>query len=359
MKLKDRIIRLTIERRLEWTIFLVSLVLVGILLVLRLNIWEEQVDFHALRTETVIKSITVWLGAAALFSAYLIRKIHNVYRAPLIEFAKVTEKVANGDFTVYIPPKNDTPGKYTFYDKIAVDFNKMVKELGSVETLKTDFFSNVSHEIKTPIAAIQNSAKLLQKDSLSDEQRKEHAANIMKSTQKLSVLISNILKLDKLEKQTIGPVAATFDLCEQLCQCILQFDDILEKKNIELNVEIEDKRIITADESLLEIAWSNLLSNAVKFTEPGGTITLTQISTDEEITVSVADTGCGMSEDVISHVFNKFYQGDTSHSVEGNGLGLTLVRRIIQLVDGKIFIESELGKGTTFTVIIPKGRINT
>jgi len=353
MKLRDRIIRLIIEKRLEWKVFLYSVVLFGILLTLRLPLWQDLIDFSALRTETVVKAVSVWLGAAALFSAFFSRVVHKTFRAPLDEFAQATEKVANGDFTVFIQTKNDKRGMNAFYGRIAVNFNKMVQELKSVETLKTDFFSNVSHEIKTPIAAIQNSAQILQKDILTDDQRKEYAANIVKSAQRLSELITNILRMDKLEKQTIGPTASKFDLCEQLCQCLLQFDDVLEKKDIKLDVEIDDSLMITADESLLEIVWSNLLSNAVKFTEQGGTVMLKQTSTSEDAIVSITDTGCGINDETVRHIFDKFYQGDTSHSSEGNGLGLALVSRIIDLVDGSITVNSEQGKGSTFTVRLP------
>lgn len=229
----------------------------------------------------------------------------------------------------------------------------MVEELGSMETLKTDFFSNVSHEFKTPLAVIYNNAQLLDRDNLSDEKRREYARNILKASKRLNNLITNMLKLNKLEKQAIQPVPERYDLCRQLCECALQFENIWEIKELEFEANVEDRVMIEADAGLLELVWTNLLSNAVKFTPSGGTVTLSQHSDSESVTVSVADTGCGMDESTIKHIFDKFYQGDTSHSTEGNGLGLALVKRILQLSDGAISVESTVGEGTVVSVKLP------
>ena len=162
-----------------------------------------------------------------------------------------------------------------------------------------------------------------------------------------------MLKLNKLEKQTIQPAPEKYDLCRQLCECALQFEDVWENKEIEFEADIEERRMIMADPGLLELVWTNLLSNAVKFTPSGGTVTLTQVSDQESVTVSVADTGCGMDEKTMAHIYEKFFQGDSSHSTEGNGLGLALVKRILQLSEGSISVESTVGKGTIFTVRLP------
>ena len=234
-----------------------------------------------------------------------------------------------------------------------IDFNKMVEELGSIETLKTDFFSNVSHEIKTPLAIIQNNAELLCMEK-KPEKQKEYAEVIFQTTKRLSELISNILKLNKLEKQAITPVAEEYDLCGQLAECAANYEPVWEKKDIGFDADMEDSVKITADAALMELVWNNLFSNAVKFTEPGGTIKLTEQSDDSEIRVSVEDNGCGMTEETRKHIFEKFYQGDTSHAMAGNGLGLALALRVLQLNDYKIEVESEPGRGSKFTVIIPK-----
>lgn len=238
-------------------------------------------------------------------------------------------------------------------DVLFTDFNKMVEELGSIETLKTDFFSNVSHEIKTPLSVIQNNAELLCKPGLSEEHRMEYTETILHATKRLSNLITNMLKLNKLEKQTIKPVPQKYDLCAQLCECALQFENAWEQKNIDFEAELEERTIIEADAGLLELVWTNLLSNAIKFTPLGGTITLKQKTEEDGVKVSVEDTGCGMDENTVKRIFEKFYQGDTSHSTEGNGLGLPLVKRILQLSDGSIEVKSKVGHGTIFTIRLP------
>ena len=168
----------------------------------------------------------------------------------------------------------------------------------------------------------------------------------------MAVLVSNILRLNRLENQKIVPKRNRYDLCRQLADCILQFENRWEAKGLELEADMEDSAQIYADESLLELVWNNLLSNAVKFTEPGGVISVTERKDGDQIVVSVRDTGCGMSEEQVRHIFDKFYQGDTSHAMEGNGLGLALVRRVMDLTSGEIQVESEPGRGSVFTIIL-------
>ena len=298
--------------------------------------------------------ILYWSAVAVGLTLFTRRQIQRVYEEPMHRLAVATEQVAGGDFSVYIPPLH-TSDKLDYMDIMLADFNKMVEELGSIETLKTDFFSNVSHEIKTPLAIIQNNAELLRMESLTEAQR-EYADTIYQSSRRLADLISNILKLNKLEKQIITPEIEAYDVCAQLAECALGFEEASEQKNLDFDASMEDRAEIAADPALMELVWNNLFSNAVKFTEPGGSITLTETSDGENVYVSVRDTGCGMSEETKKHIFEKFYQGDTSHAMAGNGLGLALALRVLQMNDFRIKVESAPGEGSTFTVVMPKAQ---
>ena len=326
------------------TLLLMSGVHIGIITLANEEQWPTAVQ---------ILLPTLYWGLVAVGLTLFTRwEIRRNYEEPMRNLRNATEKVANGDFSVYVPPLHSV-GKLDYLDAMILDFNKMVEELGSIEVLKTDFFSNVSHEIKTPLAVIHNNAQLLQKTNLEESQRKECADAILHATRRLSNLITNMLKLNKLEKQAIQPAPQSFDLCAQLSECALQFENPWEQKDIEFIAELEDRALIRGDEELLALVWTNLLSNAIKFTPAGGTVTLTQRTEPDAVTVEVADTGCGMEAETMRHIFDKFYQGDTSHSTEGNGLGLALVRRILELSDGTITVQSTVGKGSVFTVRLP------
>ena len=313
------------------------------------------VGMNELGWNDVIQSavpLLYWGLVAAGLTVFTRREIRKAYEEPMHKLANATKRVAEGDFSVYVAPGH-TADKLDYLDVMLIHFNKMVEELGSIETLKTDFFSNVSHEFKTPLAVIYSNAQILQRQELNDKQQ-ECVNNILNSSKRMSNLIQNMLKLNKLEKQTISPAVEKYDVCAQLCECAVQFEESWEEKNIELNVEMEDSAYIAADPGLMELVWNNLLSNAIKFTPDGGTITLSQISNDTSVTISVADTGCGMKDEVKRHIFDKFYQGDESHATLGNGLGLALVKRILELSDATITVESTPGKGSVFTVTLEK-----
>jgi Signal transduction histidine kinase len=312
----------------------------------------NYLDYKSITKIHVILILMFWILGASIFTYIISRRINYMYEKPMQAFAKATKQVANGDFSVYVEP-NHSADKMDYLDYMFLDFNKMVEELGSIETLKTDFISNVSHEIKTPIAVIQNYAEYLQKESVLENQRMEYAKIIEDTSRRLASLITNILKLNKLENQKLKPEVEKYDVCRQLSECAIQLEELWEKKNLDFEADMEDRAFIVADESLLELVWNNLLSNAIKFTENGGTVVLKQTSTADSIIVSITDTGCGMSEDTMKHIFDKFYQGDSSHSKEGNGLGLALTLRVLQLHDSTISVSTTLGKGTTFTVTLP------
>ncbi len=264
------------------------------------------------------------------------------------------EKITSGDFSVRIESFRDNYA-YESFNSIIDCFNKMAEELGSVETLRTDFIANVSHELKTPLAVMQNYGTMLGSPDLPDEKRIEYAKGITENSRRLADLITNILKLNKLENQQIFPVSERFDLSEQLCQSLLQFEEIWEQKGIEIETDIEDEININSDSELLGLVWNNLLSNAFKFTENGGTVSVQLTADNDFATVKISDTGCGISAETGAHIFEKFYQGDTSHAMQGNGLGLALVKRVVDIMNGEIAVESEVGIGSTFTVRLRRG----
>ena len=268
---------------------------------------------------------------------------------PVNRILSTTRRLTNGEFDARIAPLN-IPESMNEFDLIIQEINKMAEELGSVETLRTDFVSNVSHELKTPLSVMRNYGTMLRQPGLPEEKRMEYAREIVGASQRLSDLVSNFLKLNRLENQRIYPKAVVYDLSEQLRESLLAFVDIMDEKGLTLTTEITDDITVAADAELLSIVWNNLLSNAIKFTEAGGQITVRLETDGKDAAVSVADTGCGMSQKTGSRIFEKFYQGDTSHAAQGNGLGLALVKRVIDIVGSEILVESSPGKGSTFTV---------
>lgn len=293
--------------------------------------------------------ILYWLLVAAGLTLYTRKQIRDTFEIPMQNLADATKKVAEGDFSVYVPTIH-TADKLDYLDFMILDFNKMVEELGSVETLKTDFVSNVSHEMKTPIAIIKNYAELLGMERVSDEERRECGKNIEEAALRLSALINNILRLNKLENQRIDTRMERYDLCGQIEEYLLQYEELWDEKELELTVNMEEGAVVCADRELMGVVWNNLISNAIKFTEKGGGVEVSLSTGGGFVEVSVSDTGCGMSQESVRHIFDKFYQGDTSHSKEGNGLGLALVKRVLELMGGEIRVESREGVGSIFTV---------
>lgn len=268
---------------------------------------------------------------------------------PVKQIVAGAEKIMQGDFSVRFQPVSRVPANDTFGEIIDC-FNRMAQELQGVETLRTDFIANVSHEMKTPLAVLQNYGTLLQSEDITETERMEYAKGVTEGARRLSDMMTNILKLNRLENQQIYPKSERFDLGEQLCECLLLYESTWEDAEIELYTDIADDVIVEADRELLSLVWNNLFSNAFKFTPTGGTVTVRLTTEDEYAVVQVQDTGCGMTADVGTHIFEKFYQGDTSHTVQGNGLGLALVKRVVDILHGEISVESTIGVGSTFTV---------
>ncbi len=290
-----------------------------------------------------------FMGVICVVADMIRRKI--TIEIPVKRIIRGTEKIMQGDLSFRIKETKITLGMNEF-NPIIRNINKMTEELSSIETLRTDFVSNVSHELKTPLATLQNYGILLQQPDLTKEKREEYTKSIVNVTRFLSEMITNILRLNKLENQQIYPNKKKCDLGEQLCECLLNFENDWEKKNIAIGSDIEDNVIVYTDAELLSIVWNNLFSNAIKFNKEGGNIFVSLKKENGFAVVSVSDTGCGISEETGNHIFEKFYQGDTSHSSKGNGLGLALVKRVVDILNGEIHVESEVGKGSTFTVKI-------
>ncbi len=272
----------------------------------------------------------------------------RVYHNKIKTVCDAANKVAKGDFSVRIPTYFNKPKSEMDY--LAVNFNKMLVEISSLENMRNDFIADVSHEIKTPLSVIQGYADLLQNRDLPEEKRKEYTYRLSQAIESLTNLVTNILKLNKIENQGIIQ-KEVFSLDEQMRRCILGFEDKIEEKNLTINVDL-DEVSIESDKGLLETVWNNLFSNAIKYTALGGEISITLKKDNQKTIATVSDNGCGMSDETIEHCFEKFYQGDSSHSQEGNGLGLALVRQVINILDGEIKVSSVLGEGTEFTIII-------
>ncbi len=307
-------------------------------------------------TERGIRFAAVATFVNVIFLSLLCTVIDAVRRRLFVErpvrrIVKGAEKIMRGDFTARIEPFHSIDSGDGF-DVIIDCFNRMAEELSGVETLRTDFIANVSHELKTPLAVIQNYGTMLQSPDLTAKQQAEYAKAITERSRRLADLITNILKLNRLENQQIYPAAKRYDLGEQLAECLLQFEDTWEEKNIEIETDLEEEVFVESDDELLSLVWNNLFSNALKFTESGGTVSVTLKTEGNSAVVEIADTGCGISPETGRHIFEKFYQGDTSHAAQGNGLGLALVKRVADIVGGEITVESKAGKGSTFTVKI-------
>ena len=304
-----------------------------------------------IETTAKLTLLNVMLLSLIFMIVDIVRRRHSVY-APAKEIIDASERIMQGDFSTRIPAKRRIMRDENF-DRIAECFNNMAAELESVETLRTDFISNVSHEMKTPLAVIRNYATLLQSKDLSADDRDRYASAIVDCTNRMSEMMGNILQLNRLENQQIYPSVKEFDLTEQVCGCLLQFESIWEESGIGLETDVDEPVMIRADEELLSIVWNNLLSNAFKFTDSGGKVEVSVSRDGDHAVVTIGDSGCGMSKEVGERIFDKFYQGDRSRSVKGNGLGLALVKRVIDIVHGEVTVESALGKGSRFTVRVP------
>jgi signal transduction histidine kinase len=285
---------------------------------------------------------SIFFGTATtiFFSRKALRPIRKVIDA--------THKVAEGDFTVNVELK----GIYELVE-LSHSFNKMTHELSSVESLRRDFINNFSHEFKTPIVSIRGFAKLLKEGNLSDEEKNEYLEIIITESERLAELSTSVLNLSKYEAIEIITEKAPFRIDEQIRRATLMTEPKWAAKDININIDLSEI-VFNGNENLTQQIWINLLDNAIKFTTNGGNIDIGLADSADSICFTIRDDGVGMAEDTRLRIFDKFYQGDKSHTKSGNGLGLAMVKRIVELYSGTINVDSELGNGSVFTVHLPK-----
>lgn len=257
-------------------------------------------------------------------------------------------EVAKGNYDIRL----NEDSKIYEVQNMANSFNIMAKELASTEIIHSDFIQNISHEIKTPLSSIEGYATLLQSKNLSEEKRQLYVSKIINSTKRLSNLTSNILELTKLENQETDLITNNFSLSEQIREVILLYEEVWTKKNIDFDIELDELQF-NGNEQLLFQVWHNIINNAIKFSKDNDVIEIKSKVCDGKIVISIKDNGIGMNEEVKHRIFEKFYQGDTSHAISGNGLGLALAKKIIELHNGNILVESEVGDGSCFYVELP------
>ncbi len=333
--------RFSLQKKL--TLFIGIVLLLSILIALGIMAILDRVlvDFTGIPRWIQLNFISFIVAVIAT------RYLSRIFFIPIRQLNQGMKKVADGDFSVRLSEKSSSQE----LREIFAGFNMMVKELSSTEILQTDFVSNVSHEIKTPINAIEGYTTLLQGcESLNEEQQK-YVEKILFNTERLSTLVSNILLLSKLENQTIKTHREPYGLDEQIRESIVELEPAWEAKAIELDVELDNIEY-NGNELMMRHVWNNLLGNAIKFSPVGGKIKIYLKRKAGSFKVLIEDEGPGLSEEAKKHLFDKFYQADTSHKEEGNGLGLALVKRILSIEGGEISAENAKPKGCCVTVTL-------
>ena len=330
--------------RTRLTVFVGAVVLVSILISFGISKLLEWL----LPTSTSIPlliQLNIFSLVIALLATHFLSKM---FFDPIKELRLGMQKIADGNFDTRLETKSSSEE----IQELFAGFNMMAGELGATEILQTDFVSNVSHEFKTPINAIEGYTMLLQSTENIDETENEYIEKILFNTRRLSSLVSNILLLSKLENQSIQTHREKYALDEQIREDILALESLWEPKDIEFDVDLDAVRYY-GNKNVLHHVWSNLLSNAIKFSPNGGIIKMRLFKENERIVFIIEDNGPGLSEEAKKHLFDKFYQADTSHKEEGNGLGLALVKKILSLCDGEISAENMKDGGCRFTVTLP------
>ena len=322
---------------------LITTIITGFLMYLSfsLGILNENTieNVMVLPIMTLIASIIIGVIVSACSSRIVLKNVR--------EFITATDKLSKGDFSARLNIKR--PPEFKVLSK---NFNKMAEELGGIEVLRTDFINNFSHEFKTPIISIKGFAEILKDDELPKEEKNEYLDIIIEESKRLTSLATNVLNHSKIETQVILKDIQRFNMGEQIRQSILLLDSKFESKNILLDVNIQDC-YINGNKEMLNQVWVNLLDNAIKFNNKNGMVSINMKREENNILITIIDTGVGINKEAINKIFDKFYQEDTSHATNGNGLGLSIVKKIIELHGGTIQCDSIVSKGTKFTVTIP------
>ena len=323
-------------------------IMVGFLLVL--GVWFILFELNVIPISLAGKHLPiVWFFFGSILVGVMIALfVGKIIIKPMENMSNAFGELSKGNFSVRLP---DNEGIKEIRD-MANCFNSMAYDLSNIETLRNDFVVNVSHEFKTPIASIEGYATLLQNENLPAEKRERYVKKILDNSSRLSNLLTNILALSKLENQEEILNKSNYRIDEQLRKCVLLLEEKWQKKNIEFDIEMS-KNTYYGCEPLLDQVWFNIIDNAIKYSDDKGKIAISLMSGENNITVTISDNGTGMTDEVKKHIFEKFYQADGSRKAEGNGLGLSLVKRIVDLCGGEISVESQVGKGTKFMVILP------
>lgn len=293
--------------------------------------------------------ILVFLAGSLLIGGAVAVYVGRLIIRPVQNISNAFDEISKGNFEVRVSEDE----RIMEIREMAQRFNAMTYDLSHIETLRNDFVANVSHEFKTPIAAIEGYAMLLQNHKLPSEKHDHYVDKILENSRRLTNLSGNVLMLSKLENQETVLDNKEFRLDEQLRKAVLLLESKWAEKNIEFDMELS-KQIYYGSEQLLYQVWINVLDNAIKHSPQGGIIQISIQETENAMTVYITDQGEGMTEEIQKHIFEKFYQGDSSRKAEGNGLGLALVKRIVDLCKGEISVESAPGKGATFAIWLPK-----
>ncbi len=286
--------------------------------------------------------IALWIGAIRLTK-------------PIEEVSQAVKKVAEGDFSVRIPRNTSRRGDYPYMnelDELAENFNKMSSELNGMDYMRKDFMSNVSHEVKTPVAAITGFTEILLDGGLEEEERQEYLKLVNQESVRLSNLCENMLRMSRLDHQQIVVRTDEVRIDEQIRKCIIMLSEKWADHELQYELQLNPATIVS-DADLLMQVWTNLIDNAIKYSPPNGTIRIDEACRHDELVVLIQDEGIGISAGKLEKIFDKFYQCEESHKKQGNGLGLSIVKRILELLNGSITCESTPSVGTTMSVRIP------